>query len=257
MKENVMLKHAPIVEAVLQVNLALPSPWDKQQAEKFVKAKLIGFSFESEMIQEKVDVVRKNPVEKPDKIAHSQCWGANRYIKDGTKIVVVYPSAIAYSRLPPYPNVREGFYKEAYEVIAAYMGQFLVPPVVTRIGLRYINRLKLDIETENLSDLLCNIPGLVQGFCENERKGFLYQESYQRKIVGVGVPANAMVTRVFPVAGTANPNEWEIVLDIDSFIQPQIELELGKLKEIVHGLREFKNNLFFGALTKEAIERYK
>lgn len=250
-----ILKHAPIVEAILQINLASNSIWDKGKANAFATECLEGFSLEGELVQEKVDLMRKNNNDaQSDQIAHTRLWGANRYIKNGSSVVVIFPSAIAFSKLPPYPDIQNMFYGEAYGIIDKYLQKIATKPAIARIGLRYINRLSL-ADTQSPSDLIRFLPKPLSRSEIDKRKGFLYQESYQRTVCGY--VANAMITKVFPVVNPAKPSESSIVLDIDSSVCPQIELDVPTIKNIVNGLRSMKNDLFFKALTQNAIKGYK
>lgn len=257
MKEPFILTRTPIVEAVMQVDLAPAVPWDKTCVEKFAQEHLNGYQFNSELIQEKVGLVRDANSKPSGKITHARYWGGNRYIKDGNNIVTVYPNAIAFSKLPPYPTEKDQFYKEALGVVVSYMAKLLWKAPVTRVGLRFINQFACSPLFAEVAEKFENFPAVLTGFTNEERGSFLYQDFYQRKIRGCGGMATAIVTRVFPVAATDSSMGKKIVLDIDASVAPQIEIEEATLNIIINELRAMKNDVFFGSLTEKALEEYK
>lgn len=256
MSERIILTKTPIVEAVMQVNLAPVTLWDKTLAGKFAEEHLSEYRFDGELIQEQVDLVRDAITKPPEQIAHSRHWGGNRYSKGGNNIVIVYPNAIAFSNLPPYPTEKDRFYNEALDVVTCYMSEMLWKAPVTRVGLRFINRFECSQVFTEVAEKFESFPAALTGFSNEERGSFLYQDSYRRKIQGCGKLATAVVTRVFPVADPDSSMDKKLVLDIDASVAPQIEINEATLRIIINELRAMKNAVFFGSLTEKALEEY-
>ena len=124
------------------------------------------------------------------------------------------------------------------------------PEFVSRVALRYINRLELTLEPgDQLTRYLTSPPGLP-GDMSGQVNEFLsrivgYDE--QRK-------ATAVVTQQLKRRKPGQP--VAITVDIDVFQTGNFSVSSAPLREILDSLRELKNEMFFSSLTEETVSTY-
>jgi len=123
---------------------------------------------------------------------------------DGSSMVQMGPHLLVVNQLPPYPHW-EGF----RTVILNIMGEFiqLYPDFqLARIGLRYINRISLPEEVQDLGQMI-SVPPPLTGALQRPLKGF-----YQRYELQHEEPRGILIHQTGIQTTTAQAN---LIIDLD------------------------------------------
>jgi uncharacterized protein (TIGR04255 family) len=168
---------------------------------------------------------------------------------DNDRILQIQERGFTYSHLPPYTRW-EVFENEARPLWKKYV-RVCRPQRLTRVAVRYINKLRLPSGAINLPDFLTVYPqlpavvSLVQGLLMQVNM----EETFQ------GQPGQS-VLRVASEPQTTQSDFQSMVLDIDVFQTTDMDPSDAKLWSLLTELRDRKNALFEAALTdrmKESI----
>ncbi len=124
------------------------------------------------------------------------------------------------------------------------------PQVVSRVALRYINRLELPLKTgDTFTRYLISPPGLPEG-APSQVSQFL------SRIVGhdEGREATAVVIQQLKQPEDGQP--VAITVDIHVFREGDFSVDSPSLRRILDSLRMLKNETFFSLLTEETVSFY-
>lgn len=160
------------------------------------------------------------------------------------EVVQVLSDAFTFSLLRPY-TCWENFSSGAMRCWQRYRS-IAEPGPVTRISLRYINRLSLPsgkIELTDWTRLHPTVPDVL-----GHTRGFLVRSGFAH-------PDDAGLQAIASF-GTISPegDETALLFDINTWFDDQRTRDLEP-SAMLHDLREFKNDIFFGSLTPKALER--
>jgi uncharacterized protein (TIGR04255 family) len=149
-----------------------------------------------------------------------------------------------FNRLRPYTSW-EDILPRALDLWKLYV-DLTEPEAVTRLAVRYINKLKFTPPSD-LSRWLTAPPTIAPGYPSLVSE-FLTRMRLHEREEGLGV----IVTQVSEAS--AEPDVMRVVLDIDAYTE-EIEFQPrdGRIGEVLEILRTLKNRIFFGALTEDAI----
>lgn len=167
--------------------------------------------------------------------------------EDEHRVVQFKLSGFTFSRLAPYTTWEE-VRDEARELWDQYAGAVEVDEVV-RVALRYVNHIRLvqpvqDIET--FFHMLPEVPdGLPQMLTNFLARVTIFEPETQ---------FSAHVTHA--LVDDIDPDRIGVILDIDAFREGVFSVEQDDIWKILADLREFKNGIFFGALTERAVEMF-
>ncbi len=151
-----------------------------------------------------------------------------------------------FNRLPPYQSAEE-MIAEALHLWDAYCN-VVHPTTVTRIALRYINKLDLPFrEGDNFDRLLEASPRLPAAIPQQ-----VIEFRTRVAIADVRRDAVAFVTQRLDQGQGTNP----YIIDVDVFKAGQFPADSESLRSILLDLRDLKNDLFFSHLTEEAVRLY-
>ena len=151
-----------------------------------------------------------------------------------------------FSRLTLY-ETWELFRDEAYRLWEKY--KEITAPVITRVALRYINKMEIPLPIKDFSDYLTaapNVPeGLPQGVSSFLTRVVIHEPS---------IDAAAIITQALDQI--VNLNVFPIILDIDVFKQRSEGINEEDAWDILEKLRHFKNEIFFKSITEKAKELF-
>lgn len=160
-------------------------------------------------------------------------------------------SGFTVSRLSPYGQWSE-LLAETQRCWSAFTS-LTGDPAISRIGVRYINEIKLPLPISAFSDFLVCPPKVPEALPQ-AISGF---------ITRVLIPdpmheCTSIVTHVLEAPPTtgASDSSITILLDIDVFRVTGGLVRAGKLWEALGVLRDQKNRMFFEHLTERTVERY-
>jgi uncharacterized protein (TIGR04255 family) len=122
------------------------------------------------------------------------------------------------------------------------------PLVVTRVALRYINRLDLPLRTgEEFSAYLQSPPDLPDGAPQSV-------SSFLSRIVAIDDSgAQTIVTQKLDASGGETT---PLIIDLDVFFAREIAPEADNIRPYLDTLRRIKNRTFFALLTEKTAKLY-
>ncbi|MEW5816558.1 MAG: TIGR04255 family protein, partial [Spirochaetota bacterium] len=151
-----------------------------------------------------------------------------------------------FSRLKPY-ETWEQLRDEAHRVWQLYGG--VVSTEITRVALRYINRMEFPLPIRDFSDYLTAAPivpaGLPQGVSSFLTRVVIHEPE---------IDAAAIITQA--LEQVVNPSILPIILDIDVFKQKSEGISEEDAWDTLDKLRHFKNKIFFESITEKAKELF-
>ncbi len=151
-----------------------------------------------------------------------------------------------FSKLEPYTTWEEVF-GEARRLWSIYV-QVARPLEVSRLAVRYINRLRLPAPAE-LGQYLSAPPVLPEPIPQTIRE-FLTRvvvDAPERRLSAILVQA---------LDAPLDPSAMQVLLDIDAFREPARPADDPSLSEIFEQLRALKNEIFFASVTERTVEMY-
>jgi uncharacterized protein (TIGR04255 family) len=151
-----------------------------------------------------------------------------------------------FSKLEPYTTWEEVF-GEARRLWGIYV-DVAQPLQVSRLAVRYINRLRLPAPAE-LSEYLSAPPLLPEPIPQTIRE-FLTRvvvDASERSISAILIQA---------LERPLDPSTVQVLLDIDAFRESVFPAEEPSLLQVFEQLRRLKNEIFFASLTEQTVEIY-
>lgn len=247
MAEREIFRNAPITEALLDIRVILPDCTRLEQ--------LLTFH----------DCVRERYPNKRDRKSWTgsiqvrdegpeisgQSGGTDGYFfasLDGTNIVQCRLDGFTVNRLKPYDKW-ETFRDEAFQLWQNYV-TIAGPTQITRVALRYINRIEIPLPIRDFKDYIVTgpeiAPGLPQGLA-----GFFMQLT----IPITELAAQAVITETIePVTET---RKLPFILDIDVFKEAIFEVNQSEAWAALEQLHDLKNDVFFESVTPRARELFR
>ena len=160
------------------------------------------------------------------------------------RVVQVRRDGFGFSKLHPYESW-EKLREEARELWAHYV-ECCRPTSVQRLAVRYINKLPLPEGQVELPEWVKVHPEIPDEFGPMEE--FLVRFAMRHPV--------AKDHRAVTMLAAQPANEGlSVVFDIDVFSEVDLEPEANRVWTTLDDLREFKNDVFFGTITKAMEER--
>lgn len=242
------LKLAPITEAIIDFRVELPSTVDINTLEEIhdqlkdeFPIKAARTSTETEFrFEPGKDVVFTPKAPKTEGF----------YFKNqlGDMVVQVRLDGFTLSKLKPYRDWSS--FELKFRQLWAIYSHEASPSVITRIAVRYLNRIDLPLGA-TLKDYLLTVPEIApqlpQGLSDFLMRIVINDEK---------TSAVAIVTESSDVVREST-EQYPVILDIDAFRHVSLQVDDESIWGILQELRNFKNQVFFGSLTNSAIEGFK
>jgi uncharacterized protein (TIGR04255 family) len=238
---------APIAEALLDVRAVLPDGTD-----------LRGLARVHDLIQSRYPTRRERHswrssfrFDAAGAVEMSQTGGrADGYLfvsADQRQIVQARLDGFTFNRLRPYDSW-SAFRDEAREHWEHYRA-VAEPTAVSRIALRYINRIQIPLTATDFNDYVLTAPqiapGLPQGLAHFLVRLVIPMERFE---------CVAVVTETMePVTGEATP----FILDLDVVMERPMRPDGPEMWNAFEHLRECKNTIFFESVTPRAQELFR
>jgi len=244
------LEHAPIIEAVVDIDCALPPDLDIASLENLAKERFAdGYPKARKQVLHEASITR--PPEGPPEVSGRVALQALQFLSEDEKqIVQVRASGFSFNRLEPYASFDD--YLPEIHVRWAQFLELVKPVHIRRIVLRGINRIVLPLDPEGrvkleehlaLSPRLPDETGLVFD-------GFLHQHQATDRRT-----SNRVTIVLASEAGT--PEGLPVILDIIAFRSARPDLgDWPGIEEIIRSLRDLRNQVFKNSLTPTCLSRY-
>lgn len=246
MSEYTTFPNAPITEALLDIRLELPKEVTLAKLESFYNDIKDRFPEKQQRISIKTGF--KLSQGKPESIPITS--GPDGYLfKSPTnkKIVQARLDGFTFNKLKPYEKW-DIFCSEARELWNLYF-QANTPVKITRIALRYINRIEIPLPIKDFKEYILTTPEIAPNLPQGLSSFFM-----QLVIPNPDIEANAKITQTME-----NPtgNRLPLILDIDVFRETNYTDNKAEMWDEFKKLRSFKNEIFFNSITNKTRELFK
>ena len=152
-----------------------------------------------------------------------------------------------FNRLRPYTGWEELF-PQALDLWHLY-SRVSGPEVITRLAVRYINRITLPAGAITFETYLRAAP-VIPPELPQSISSFLTR-------VTIADPHTDIAAHVAQALEANTPEQHLIViLDIDAYKQSEFAVDDPMIEQILQQLREFKNQIFFNSLTEETLRQF-
>lgn len=233
---------APITEAIIDVRASLAAGITLSDIERLGQAGLPDYP--NRQTRFLTEALMRGGAEVEAKVKQTQVGFV--YTSSAEPYVVQFRlDGFTLSRLAPYVDWVT-FRSEAERLWGLY-STALRPQVVTRVAVRYINRLDVAAPQFELGDYLGAFPQLPDGI-GSPMSGF---------VMHVEIPqpdADATLLLNIATAKPPSPETTSILLDIDVFRETELRDDDGRIWEILDRLRVRKNEVFESCITEKTRE---
>ena len=168
---------------------------------------------------------------------------------DGRQIVHARLNAYGFSRLKPYTSWKD--FRGQARTLWDHFKKIALPDRVTRVGLRYINRIELPLPVAEFKDYILTKPDIAPGL-PIMVSAYALQMVIQDAGTGCGVTINQGID-----PSCATPKVLPLIFDIDAFKEVDLAAEAQEIWTLVDQLRSLKNEVFFKSLTEKAKELFR
>lgn len=241
------LPHAPIIEAVIdfQVRLASDFSIDRFDALSGVLAGQYSSPERIQSMEARLGFEDGRPIP-PD--AKYTALGVRLKSPDNRAVAQFRSNGFTFNRLEPYTNWADVF-SEALRLWREYV-RVVGQATVTRLAVRYINRLRLPLPVPDLARYLVAPPVVAQGLPQTIRS-FL-----TRIVVDDGDRGqSAIVTQTLEPSAVVQ-HHLMVLLDIDAYREATFAPDDPRLETVFGNLHDFKNEIFFESITEETVELF-
>jgi uncharacterized protein (TIGR04255 family) len=240
------LSKAPILEATIEIRVATANPVDISAFDAAVR------ELKDELpVQQMIQLVSSTLALGPDGKAEHQTSatpaGVRLDSRDQVRAIQMRPDLIAVSRVREYSRWSDLL--ELTERAWKLYAEAVRPTAVTRLGVRYINRILLR-DAGDLDQVLTaaprippNLPQLIAGF--------------NSRIVVPMQDCGVLISQTNETAAASDGSvQAALMLDIDAFTE-SVPVDWGAIASKLEGLRYAKNLAFFSSLQPQVLEAYK
>ena len=237
------LENAPIVEAVIDFRVI---PQEQVSAEKFADLGLfVGEQYTKKGSIQSIEAMFGMVHGKPLGTSQTQMDLGFRYQTE-SEIAQFRMDGFTFNKIAPYTTWNEVF-DEAFRLWKVYVN-VAKPRQVSRVAVRYINRLQLPAVTD-LREYLEAPPQLPEPIPQ------VIQDFLTRVNVSDD-KRNASAVIVQALEPRTDPNAISLLLDIDAFREVNDKLDDTELRLVFEQLRELKNEIFYASVTDKIVEKY-
>ena len=248
MTEYLILRNAPITEALIDFRIKIKDGFDVGQIETLYS--VISGEYPDKKARHRLE--GRFEFKKGDKPFSLSTETIDGYIFTSADKKQVFQARIdgfTFNRLKPYDRW-ETFREEAQRVWHLFRN--LISPEIVRVGLRYINKFDIPLFPQPLRDFneyLTAAPIVPEGLPQGV-SSFLTRVVIQNQ----EIDAAAIITQAFEQI--IDPKFIPIILDIDAFKQKD---RIGEEEawQALEELRLFKNKIFFSSITEKTKELFK
>ena len=230
---------APLTEAVLDIRVELPSEITLQQL-KDVQA---GEKEKYPRREDIIIVVGHMSMGSQVGASAQQTHNGYRFVsQDSRQIFQARLDGFTFSRLAPY-ETWESFRNEACRLWEVYR-LIAKPKNITRLALRYINRLDLPLPLKDFKDYLRTIPEISPDMSQGLSGYFMQLQLPQLEL-------EAMLHLNQTLIPPPSPNLVSVVLDFDLFCKDNVPSEDLDIWKRFEKLRIRKNEIFEACITNK------
>lgn len=243
MAEQVYLEKPPISEAILDIRVEFPEGGEPSKEELMEVFAQIEDAYP--VIQELVESDDSDDSDDSDK----QFEGYLCTSENESHIVALNKGGLGFSQVSAYSG-GDAFKGQVEEVWHKYSG-VISSGVITRVGLRFINKLEIEIkEGDDLEEFIACPPRAPKDTTDVMGRFFS-----SVTVADTKTDISAVITQAMKHDLS---KEHEIYyLDIETYKYVEEGIQEESIWELYDGLRDLKNRIFFASVTDKALEKYK
>ena len=166
---------------------------------------------------------------------------------DGKTIAQFRVDGFTFNRLYPYTSW-EGLFPQAMELWRLYSST-AKPDVITRLAVRYINRIVLPPGAVAFETYLRAVPVIPPELPQ-------YISSFLTRVTIHNPETNMAAHVVQALEESAPGSQLAVILDIDAFKEGEFSTNDPRIEQTFDQLRAFKNLIFFNSLTDDTLRRF-
>lgn len=239
------LNNAPIVEAIIDFRVKLPSGYNVTEFSSLKKT-LKGYPQmnESWAFEEEIMVKGKQI----EQIVKDR--GLRGYFfksSDGKNVAQFREDGFTLSRLKPYSDW-ETVLGEAKKLWALYL-KTASPELITRLATRYINRMDIPLPINDFRQYLTAPPIIPESLPQGI--------NHYLTRVTIGDPDDIMANIIQALEKSSKPGHVAIILDIDVYKRMEAGFPENQIWPTFESLRDWKNRIFFDSITEKTARLFK
>lgn len=243
-------RNVPVVEALLDIKTTLPESVDLNTLQKFQdkfrdsypnKETKVEWKAAFQIKQNESPVISNTPPSEVGFIFNPP---------DKSRLVQARFDGFTFNQLKPYTSWEE-FSTEAKTLWEHYV-EITNPINITRIAVRYINRIEIPLPIKTLDDYLNTRPVISAGIPQT------IEDFFMRITIAPTEekPFTAIITEAIDNS-KANPKILPLILDIDVFKLTNMTPTDKEIWNIFEEIRLFKNEIFINSITDETKKLFK
>lgn len=247
MSEHIVFPNSPITEAIIDIRVELP--------EDITLAKLGTFhDYVMERFPEKQERISftagfKISQDGPEPLSTSGMPDGYLFSSpSGKKIVQARLDGFTFNKLKPYENW-ELFNSEAHDLWNIYL-ELANPVKITRIALRYINRIEIPLPMKDFKEYILTVPEIAPELPQGLSNFFMRLE-----IPNPAIETTAIITQTMETL--TDDQRLPFIFDIDVFQSKAYSGNKTEMWEEFEKLRLFKNEIFFNSVTGKTKELFR
>lgn len=229
---------APITEALIDIRVALPDETTVADLARVEVGEEVGYPQRRNRFAIEGQIAIGEQIGTTARQMHV---GYDFVSGDERQTVQVRLDGFTFSRLAPYDRW-ETFREEAHRLWKLYRA-VANPISVTRVAVRYINRLDLPVPMDDFKDYLRTVPEVSPDLSQ-ELSGLLMQLAIPQEDIGALLLLNEALLP------PPNPDTASILLDIDLFRELETSVEEEELWRLLDQFRDRKNKVFEACITE-------
>ncbi len=238
------LRHAPIVEAVIQINAPPVRRFQQEELRNLLSKRFEGYAVHDQL---QLETGFRGADERSDEMHLKPQWDGYRlHSKDEKYICQWKRSCLIFSRLQPYETWNE-FAKAAMPFWDAYL-ELGKPEIIEAIGVRFISQIPLR-SNEKPSKYVQQVPLPLKGL-GLRADSFFHQDSIPFK----GYPYEVKLIRAMQPAAEKTGSKSLLIVDID--VSTTLAVPFDQLGKSLDEMRYIKNKVFYTYM-KDAETRFK
>lgn len=238
---------APISEAVLDIQVRFPAPVDASRLAEFHRGIEEQYPVRQDrtMWQGRIAVGGASVQQAVARTAEGFMFRT----ADQQRAVQARQDGFTYNWLKPY-RTWEDLREEAKTHWVRYRDLFR-PEAVTRLGLRYINRIELPLPLSDIRDYIKTAPDIPDGMPQAVSSLFMRIE-----IPDATSGLLAILTETIE-APTEGNKRLPLIFDIDVVCSATFAPDSPVIWENFENMRQYKNRIFFTSMSERAKEMFR
>lgn len=237
------LNNAPISEAIIDIHVTLPPEVGPDELGS-IHGNIIKDYPKKEERKRWEGEIRVNGETLSQTTKDKGFYGFWYLAPDEKQIVQVRMDGFTFNRLKPYGDW-EAMRAEANKLWRIYL-KAVSPISITRVALRYINRLEFKLPISDFSDYLTAPPTVPEKLPQGVISFLTRVVIHEPEIGAAGV-----ITQTLEPVG--DKETVPIILDIDVFKEGSA-IDPDDVWKMLDELREFKNRIFFESITERIVD---